>query len=211
MHNVYWTVENGTDKYTNLPTLKVTVDGTKGVVNVPAKISCSFGGSSVPMLITSNVIPFNDVKVSLEAVIGTDEAKTSSSVGLTPKAGESVTLKLGSTKGYLGFGCGAEKTTTGTKLKYKLEGTDLKQFAVDNAEVAVTKAKPTAKPANPAMKLAKTDKSTPALTKMEGECPLAGNSWVQFAPKGTATILGKVGDVTAALKKADPKSKDAHE
>lgn len=62
VHNVRFKVNNNsTIKYTKLPTLKVTVNGVKGTVDVPDKISCSLGGFSVPIVVTANVVPFNDV------------------------------------------------------------------------------------------------------------------------------------------------------
>lgn len=92
VHNVYWTVGNGTEKYTALPTLKVTVNGVKASVKVPASITCSLGGSSVPIVVTASAVPFNDIKVSLLVSVADDEKKTPKSEGITPNAGEVVTL-----------------------------------------------------------------------------------------------------------------------
>merc|ERR1711871_1654589 len=122
-HNVRWTVNNGTAKYTNLPVLHATVNGAKATINVPDKVTCSLGGSSVPIVVTASAVPFADVKVSITTSIGTDAKKTSKSVGITPDASlPSVTLKVGVDSGVLGFKCAA--TVTGTELKYKKEGTD---------------------------------------------------------------------------------------
>lgn len=78
--------------------------------------------------------------------------------------------------------------------------------------VAVTAEDAGTKPSDPALKLAKVaDKSKPATTVVEGECPGMGSAWIQLAPADQkAAVLGKVDDVRAAHKKADPKSKNAH-
>jgi len=73
----------------------VTVNGAKQTVTVPDKVTCSLGGSSVPILVTVSAIPYADIKVSLKTSIGTDEKKTDKSVGITPNAGEVATIKLG--------------------------------------------------------------------------------------------------------------------
>jgi len=94
-HCVRWTVNNGTAQYTNLPTLMATVNGALATVNVPDKVTCSFDGSSVPIVVTSSALPFADVTVALKVSIAADEKKTDNSVGITPTAGELVTLKVG--------------------------------------------------------------------------------------------------------------------
>lgn len=104
----------------------VTVNGNKATVNVADAITCSLSGSSVPIIVTVSAVPFADVKVSLIKSIADDTDKTDNSVGITPNAGELVTLKVGAETGVLGFKCGA--TVTGTELKYKIEGTDVAQF-----------------------------------------------------------------------------------
>jgi hypothetical protein len=99
-----------------------TVNGVAATVNVPDKVTCSLSGASVPIVVTASAVPFADVKVSLTTSIATDEKKTDNSVGITPNAGEVVTLKVGANSGILGFTCAA--TVTGKELKYKLDGTD---------------------------------------------------------------------------------------
>lgn len=121
-HFVSFKVSNGTETYTGLPTLKATVDGEKSDVNVPTTVTCSKGGSSVPMVVSASALPFADVKVSLKQSIGTDDKKTNNSEGITPNAGESVTLSVSNPTGVLGFKCAAE--VKGTELLYVLEGTD---------------------------------------------------------------------------------------
>ena len=75
-HNVRWTVENGTAKYTNLPTMMATVGESKGSVTVPSDVTCSLGGSSVPIVVTADKIPFADVKVSLKTDVTTVDGKS---------------------------------------------------------------------------------------------------------------------------------------
>lgn len=177
VHNVYWEVSNGTAKYTALPTLKVTVNGKLTTVNVPAAITCSLGGSSVPIVVTADAVPFNDIKVSLIVSVADDTKKTPKSEGITPNPGEVVTLKEGADDGLLGFKCAA--TVKGTELKYKLDGTDKAQFSLANAAVTVTAAKAGTKPTDPGLTLAyKADTSKPASTAMEGACPGTGSSWI---------------------------------
>lgn len=115
----------------------VTVNGNKATVNVPDKITCSFKGSSVPIVVTATAVPFADVKISLiksETVDGT--TTTDNSKGITPNSGEVVTLKVGSETGVLGFKCA--ETVTGTELKYKIDGTDKARFTLSSLVVAVT-------------------------------------------------------------------------
>lgn len=121
-HCVRWAVNNGTASYTALPTLMATVNGNTATITVPDKVTCSLGGSSVPIVVTASAVPFADVKVSLIGTIAADEKKTDLSVGITPNAGEVVTLKVGTDSGTLGFKCAA--TVTGTSLTYKKDGTD---------------------------------------------------------------------------------------
>jgi len=154
----------------------VTVNSKVATVTVPDKVTCSLSGSSVPIVVTADAVPFSDIKVSLEKSIATDEAKTDNSVGITVNAGEVVTLKVGTNQGVLGFACAA--TVTGKELKYKLDGTDKAQFSIIE-KVSVTAQKAGTKPATPAMKLAMVaDKSTASKTTIEGECPGLGGSWI---------------------------------
>lgn len=75
-HFVRWTVVNGTSKYTNLPTMMATVGETAGVVSVPSDVTCSLGGTSVPIVVTADKIPFADIKVSLKTDVTTVNSKT---------------------------------------------------------------------------------------------------------------------------------------
>jgi hypothetical protein len=200
-HCVRWSVVNGTASYTALPTQMVTVNGALATVTVPDKVTCSLGGSSVPIVVTSSAVPFSDVKVSLITSIADDEKKTDNSVGITPNAGEVVTLKVGESTGTLGFKCAA--TVTGKELKYKLDGTDKAVFSLSATTIAVTAQKAGTKPATPAMPLAMVaDKSKAASTVVEGTCPGMGSSWIQLSPRNlNAAPMASAADVRAAAGK----------
>merc|ERR1712110_482717 len=158
----------------------------------------SLGGSSVPIVVEASAVPFSDIKVSLTTSIAADEKKTDNSVGITPNAGEIVTLKVGANSGVLGFKCAA--TVTGKELKYKLDGTDKAVFSLSATTMTVTAAKAGTKPSAPAMKLAMvTDKSEAASTTVEGECPGMGSSWIQLNPAAYGSaILASAADVRAS-------------
>jgi hypothetical protein len=163
MHNVYWTVNNGTALYTPLPTMMVNVNSNTATVNVADKVTCSLGGSSVPIVVTASALPFTDVKVSMKASIASDDAKTDNSVGITPNAGEVATLTVSNPQGILGFKCAA--AVTGKELLYDLAGTDKAVFSLSSTTCAVTAAAAGTKPATPKMTLAGVaDKSTSAVT-----------------------------------------------
>lgn len=158
-HFVRWTVNNGTKSYTALPTLKAMVNGKKADVNAASEVTCSLGGSSVPIVVTASAVPFSEIKVSLETSTVKDGTTTKSeSTGITPGT-EVVTLKVGSDSGVLGFKCAA--TVTGTKLKYKLDGADKLVFNLATA-LDVKPVKAGTKPAAPKMTLAMVDASSKA-------------------------------------------------
>jgi hypothetical protein len=209
-HMVRWTVNNGTALYTNLPVLKATVNGAQATVTVPDKVTCSLGGSSVPIVVTASAVPFADIKVSLTTSIASDEKKTDNSVGITPNAGEVVTLKVGANSGVLGFKCAA--TVTGKELKYKLDGTDKAVFALSASTIAVTAAKAGTKPTAPAMKVAMVaDKSEAASTVVEGECPGMGGSWISLTPTAYGNaVLASAADVRSAHGKFVAGKANAH-
>jgi hypothetical protein len=210
-HCVRWSLVNGTAAYTNLPTQMVTVNGVAATVNVADKVTCSLGGSSVPIVVTASATPFADIKVSLETSKTVDGDKTTdNSVGITPNTGEVVTLKVGADEGILGFKCAA--TVTGKELKYKLDGTDKAQFSLSSTVIAVTAQKAGTKPAAPAMKLAMVaDKSKSASTVVEGECPGMGASWISLTPEALgSTVMASVTDVRAAQKAFTKGKEGAH-
>jgi len=181
-HYVRWAVNNGSTVYTALPTMLANVGTAKSNVVVPSAVTCSLGGSSVPIVVSTDALPFSDIKVSLKTSIADDEAKTDNSVGITPNAGDLVTVNAANPTGVLGFKCAA--TVTGTELLYVLDGTDKAVFSLGSTTIAVTAVKAGTKPATPAMKLAMVaDKSKPASTVVEGECPGMGNSWINLQPR----------------------------
>lgn len=200
-HNVYWTVENGTNAYTNLPTMMATVNGAIATVNVPDAVTCSLGGSSVPIVVTATASPFSDIKVSLKTSIAADEKKTDNSVGITPNTGEVVTLNVNTESGTLGFKCAA--TVTGKELKYDLAGTDKAQFALSATVITVTAAKAGTKPASPKMTLAMVDASSKAAsTVVQGECPGMGSAWINMMPRSWGSKpLASAADVRTAMGK----------
>jgi len=178
-----------------------TVGTAKSNVVVPSAVTCSLSGSSVPIVVSTDALPFSDIKVNLKTSIATDEAKTDNSVGITPNANNVVTIKVGSPTGILGFKCAA--TVTGKELLYNLDGTDKAVFTLGSTTMAVTAVKAGTKPAAPAMKLAMVaDKSKPAATVVEGECPGMGNSWINLMPRSFGgKALASAADVTAAMNK----------
>lgn len=211
VHNLYWTVVNGTKQYTNLPVLMATVNSAIATVNVPDKVTCALGGSSVPIVVTASAAPFADVKVSLEtSTTKTGDKTTNNSEGITPNTGELVTLNVGTASGTLGFKCAS--TVAGKELKYKLDGTDKAQFSLSSTTIAVTAAKAGNKPTNPAMTLTMlADKSAAATTVMQGACPGMGNAWINLMPRKTdAKPYATVTDVRAAHKKFVPGIANLH-
>jgi hypothetical protein len=86
---IYWTVtEPDTQLYTTLPALLVTVGGGKGTVTLPDPVKCTFGGTSVPMMVSISHKPFTDVTVSLKKDALSEGADASTE---TPKS-EGITL-----------------------------------------------------------------------------------------------------------------------
>jgi hypothetical protein len=188
----------------------VTVNGNTATLNVPDAVTCSLGGSSVPIVVTASAVPFTDVKVSLIKSIADDADKTDNSVGITPGT-EVVTLKVGVESGVLGFKCAT--AVTGKEIKYKKDGTDKAQFSLSSATIAVTTAKAGTKPASPTMKVAMVaDKSKAASTVVEGGCPGMGASWIALTPSsGLSAPLASVKDVKAAHQKFVAGAPNAHE
>lgn len=106
----------------------VNVNSNTATVNAATAVTCSLGGSSVPIVVSATAVPYSDIKITLTTSIAADTKKTDNSVGITPNAGEVVTLKPGTDSGVLGFKCAA--AVTGKELKYKLDGTDKAVFTI---------------------------------------------------------------------------------
>jgi hypothetical protein len=213
IHNVRWTVNNGTAKYTNLPTLKVKVTSkTDNLITVPEKVICSQGGSSVPIVVSATTLPFSDVKVSLEKSVTKEEGKADvdNSAGITINAGEVVTLSVTSTSGILGFTCA--KDAKGKQLKYKLDGTDKAVFKLEYTLMTVDAQKATDKKTTFDLKLAMDAAgSEAAKTKVTGTCPGMGASYIQLVPAANGlTIMANAKDVKAAHTAAKGCTADCH-
>jgi hypothetical protein len=64
----------------------VSVGGSKGTVSVPDPVKCTFGGTSVPMMVSISNKPFADVTVTLSLDVlaeGADPTDITKSVGVT--------------------------------------------------------------------------------------------------------------------------------
>jgi hypothetical protein len=178
-HFVRWTV-NAT-LYTPLPTLEVQVNSNKATLTASNDVTCSQGGSSVPIVVSASALPFTDVKVTLKKSVSADEAKTDLSVGITPNTGETVTLKVGETSGVLGFKwCAATvDKTKKAKLTYVVAGTDASQFTMTLPITVTAIARPATQPtAKLDFKMETT--STAASTTMSALCPGQGSAWMSF-------------------------------
>lgn len=123
----------------------VSVGGSKGTVTVPDPVKCTFGGTSVPMMVSISNKPFADVTVTLKMDVlaeGADAAtETPKSVGVTLGDKKSHQFTKSSTSGVLSFGCGDEATTTATMLVVELSGTDKASFT-GPTQITVSPQKP---------------------------------------------------------------------
>lgn len=142
-HTLYWTVGNGTEKYTPLPPTMVTVTRTKATVNVPSTIKCSYGGSSVPMVVTLTDNPFSDIKVGLKKHVtkdGTTETDNSKGMTIAAASAAGVSMDTNTDEVVLGFSCSTKPTEAadfGTAIAYTLAGTDSAVFQLSSATVTV--------------------------------------------------------------------------
>lgn len=178
-HFVRWTV-NAT-LYTPLPTLEVQVNSNKATLTASNDVTCSQGGSSVPIVVSASALPFTDVKVSLKTVstvagnVTTDESK-----GITLNAGEIVTLGKATPTGVLGFKCATDMDKTKkAKLTYVVAGTDASQFTMTLPITVTAIARPATQPtAKLDFKMETT--STAASTTMSALCPGQGSAWMSF-------------------------------
>jgi hypothetical protein len=59
-YTAYWTKYGG-DKYSGLPPLSVTVTDQKSVITVAKSVKCSKGGRSVPIIVSVDNIPYDDI------------------------------------------------------------------------------------------------------------------------------------------------------
>lgn len=172
---VYWTVTQGESAlYTSLPALMVSVKGGKGSVTLPDPVKCTFGGSSVPMMVSVSNKPFTDVTVTLKLDVlaeGADPTtETPKSVGITLGDKKAHQFTKEATTGVLSFKCGAEKTTTATMLVVELTGTDKGSFSAPT-EVTVAPGAAGLKIEKPALTLTTEADSTVSNTNVKGVCP----------------------------------------
>jgi len=113
-------------------------DGTS-LVSVPATVSCTLGGSSVPMTAMAMASPFTDLTVTLaKKTYDSAAGETDPSLGLTPTTGmDTVAFSTSLEFGFLSVDCAATIADS-AKLTYTLSGTDMSAFALSTAEVTVT-------------------------------------------------------------------------
>jgi hypothetical protein len=200
---IYWTVTQGENAdYTSLPALMVTVGGKKGSVTVPDPVKCTYGGNSVPMMVSISNKPFTDVTVTLkmdELASGADATtEVPKSVGIALGLEKSKTFTKESTSGVLSFACGPEKTTTATMLKVELTGTDKASFTAPTS-ITVSPTKAGQKVENPPLTLTTETGSTVSHTYVKGVCPSLGEAWIELLPDGaTATAFASAEEVAKA-------------
>lgn len=116
--------------------MMVRVSGDLSVVSVAAAVTCSLGGSSVPIVVTADAVPHTDVTVGMTvAVIPEGDDPVDPSLGLTPPVGL-VTLSKDSMSGVLSFECAIG--ATGDTLLYALAGTDAAAFDLSADSCTVT-------------------------------------------------------------------------
>ena len=103
-----------------------------------------------------------------------------------------------SQSGVLGFTC--DETATGTKLNYKLGGTDTASFKLSNTAISVTLKEKDTKVENAPLTIAKlaAPGSTVNKTKVTGLCPELGEGWLFLHPK----VYNDYGRLTANTAKA---------
>lgn len=79
--------------YTELPVLPVSVGSEKGTITTLGAVTCSLGGSSVPIVVTYDAMPIYDVNVKITTVEYDTTVATpvDPSSGLTPNVNK-VTL-----------------------------------------------------------------------------------------------------------------------
>lgn len=114
------------------------VANAKGTVNTASTVTCSVGGLSVPIVVSSSVSPHTDVTVKLEkrnTLTNSDNTTTELSEGLTAGA-ETVTLTVSVPTGVLGFECASTLNSTVTPLlNYTMGGTNMDSFTLSSAAV----------------------------------------------------------------------------
>jgi len=104
--------ELGTTYYTSLPYLLVHVTGESTTWTVASTATCTYGGSSVPLVVSAPVSPFSDVSLTL-AVMTVVTGDDDPSENITPD-GTTITFSTTVTSGVLSFDCGSALSTVTT-------------------------------------------------------------------------------------------------
>lgn len=128
-------VKAAEDKYSVLPGLTAVVTANTVAVDNPSAVTCAVGGTSIPMVISVDQAPFNDVSVSMGATPLADDAAEDAadpSAGLT--APEAVAFDKDTMSGMMTVGCAADMEVGATAtLDYAIAGTDVAVYALGAA------------------------------------------------------------------------------
>lgn len=123
--------------YTDLPTLSVVVSDDLALVTVPTSVNCAVGGSSAPLVLSSEALPFMDAAVTLLATEWDAEVvdAVDPSLGLTPPGFDFDLDDL--VVGYVT--CDSTMVVDETKtLTWGLTGTNALNFDLSGSTLTVT-------------------------------------------------------------------------
>jgi hypothetical protein len=113
------------------------VSDTDTVVSTPSTTQCARGGISLPMPVSVDNAPFNDITIGLERLAAADDG-TSDSDGLTPPE-LPVTLDKDNRGHLLVVACADNMVVSDTAtLDWVLGGTDEDNFVLENTLLTVT-------------------------------------------------------------------------
>ena len=104
---------------------------------VTDQVECLYGGQSVPIEISVDALPFDDITVSLESVdliVVGDEA-FDPSAGIVLGEDSSVTLSKDNPRNFLTFTC--DEAFAGYELAYSLAGTNADSFSISEETLTV--------------------------------------------------------------------------
>ena len=122
---------DNTQLYNPLPFFSVRVVNTKSIINVPSEIECSSGGTSLPLMISTDTPPFTAVTIAMNLT-------ESNSVGLNiTKAASSKTLTSKVAEDFLEFFCEADVAVSGGEILYYLSGVDAENYVLSSEKVTV--------------------------------------------------------------------------
>lgn len=115
----------------------VLVDAVANTWTVPTAASCTFGGNSIPIVLTVPAAPYTDVTMKLAAKTYTSGAANPSENITIPTT--TLTFNTAKSYGTLSFSCGASLATTTTPLvSYTKAGTDAAAYTLSGSDVTVT-------------------------------------------------------------------------